>query len=659
MRLKRQLLIASVSMLLIPWAGLQFVLELDDALRDQAATQLAGQAARLGQTLDIADTDAKTSGPGPQTPLYARNLESPLNLDGYGDDWPEAMPGDDSADANWQLAVDDQHLYLLIRVTNPRTRYFDPGQPTRAYDHVRLYWREGNKRFERHLRTSAPGQVFGWRPGPSAQTDYNVSGAWQATGSGYQVEIRLPRPGLGSGFSFNIHRPVIEQAGITSVTGPGSPRNLPRLVTRQPELETQIAGRLLPGQRALVLDPEGWILAQEMLPAPDNRLAFDSLGAMEIIEQISLNGLRALVRFFQPEPARLPAISERLAPSDIPTDGIVRHDQAPAQLMVHQSLANGHSLVLEQSLAQILALSGNTLGSVITRSVLLIVTLILALLAYVSWLSWRIARLQKAVRASIDNDGRVLGPMPASTAGDELGQLSRQFSRMVDNLQSYTRYLESFSKRLSHELKTPVAVVRSSLDNLAQKNTECNQTIYLERAHKATDRLSHILQGMSEAARLEQSFDHADHEAFDLAAVVHEVTGAYQALSPVHRIRYRGPESNIRVQGSPEHIVQLLDKLVDNARDFTPEGGDIELEVKPGNDGVELSVFNEGSSLPTDLASELFSPFVSLRDGPEQGHLGQGLLIVRLIAEHHKGWAQACNCPDKTGVIFRVWLPRN
>lgn len=137
-------------------------------------------------------------------------------------------------------------------------------------------------------------------------------------------------------------------------------------------------------------------------------------------------------------------------------------------MLVKQSLGDGRMLVLEESLDQLLALSGSTLGSVISRSVLLIIGLMLVLLGYASWLSWRITRLQRAVSASIDDDGRVLGTLPPAKAKDELGDLSRQFSQMVDRLQGYTDYLESFSRRLSHELKTPVAVVRSSLENLGQ-----------------------------------------------------------------------------------------------------------------------------------------------------------------------------------------------
>ncbi|WP_166256884.1 ATP-binding protein [Marinobacter salicampi] len=663
MTLKRQLLIASLLMLLIPWAGLQFVLELDQALRAQAAQQLQSQASRMqtGARKHLPDTDQRPA-------IYATTVERQLNLDGYGDDWPgydeedaETVPSGQPAD--WQIAVNGDHLYLLLRVANPNPRYFDPGQPNRAHEHLRIYWRDGGELKERHIQTPAPGPVVGWRPGRQPAADYQVRGYWQATGRGYQLELRLPRPGADQAFGFMLHRPDPVTGDTRAVTGTGSPPELPRLVTRSAALEDTLASAILPGQQVLVLDTQGWVLAQEALSAPDSQPDFESLGAMDIIEQISLNILRALVRHFQPDPIALPENFDRLDPSQLPEQGIVRHGTETPQLMVHRALDDGRHLVLEQSLSQLVALSGDALGSVIARSTLLILALMLALLGYASWLSWRITRLQQAVRGSIDTDGRVIGPMPASAARDELGDLSRQFSQMIDNLQGYTRYLESFSRRLSHELKTPVAVMRSSLDNLAQEDSRENQDAYLQRAQQATDRLSQILQGMSEAARLEQSFDHAEKEAFDMAVVVSQATAAYQALSPDHRILYRGPDAGAAAYGSPELLVQLLDKLVDNARDFTPPGGLIEVAVTPGPGGNELSVFNEGSSLPAHLTSEIFSPFVSLRDRADQGHLGQGLLIVRLIAEYHQGSVQADNADSPRGpqsgrgVIFRIWLP--
>jgi signal transduction histidine kinase len=163
---------------------------------------------------------------------------------------------------------------------------------------------------------------------------------------------------------------------------------------------------------------------------------------------------------------------------------------------------------------------------------------------------------------------------------------------------------------------------------------------------------------MSEAARLEQSFDHADKERFDLAEVAAQATGTDQALTHRNQIRYTGPESGCPMTGSPELMVQLLDKLVDNARDFTPLGGLIEVRLEPAPAGLTLSVFNQGSSLPEDT-TDIFGPFVSLRDGNEKGHLGQGLLIVRLIADFHGARVDAGNTTSDNirGVRFRVVIP--
>jgi signal transduction histidine kinase len=163
---------------------------------------------------------------------------------------------------------------------------------------------------------------------------------------------------------------------------------------------------------------------------------------------------------------------------------------------------------------------------------------------------------------------------------------------------------------------------------------------------------------MSEAARLEQSFDHADKERFDLAEVAAQATGTYQALTHRNQIRYTGPEHGCPMTGSPELMVQLLDKLVDNARDFTPLGGLIDVRLEPTPAGLSLSVFNQGSSLPENTA-DIFGPFVSLREGSTKGHLGQGLLIVRLIAEFHGARVDAGNTTRDNirGVRFRVTIP--
>lgn len=654
MNLKRQLLIASLLTLLIPWLGLQFVLELDAALRQQALGQLHNQAQRMAGVARPLLYDIMAPGPDTAT-VYADNLSRPLNLDGYADDWPgyEDASSDSIAAAEpltWQAAVDVDHLYLLLRVERPAPRYFDPGQPERPHERVRLAWDNNGERVERIIRTPAPGPVVAWLATAEPRPDYRINGVWQAQGRGYQLELRLPRPEAGGRFGF-----VVESAETGEPErGPGLDP-LPVLVTRLPAVEQRLTPYLFPGQRFVVLNPAGWVEANARVGATETEPDFARLSPLQIIELISLNGLRALVRFYQPPPKPWPMDTSQQPVDRLPEAGLVRTG-AGSGLLVSAPLPDGRTLLLHQSLDQLLTLAGSALGSVIARSTLLVVLLMLVLLGYSSWLSWRITRLQRAVDASVDDDGRIVADLPASRARDELGELSRRFRQMIGQLQGYTHYLESFSRRLSHELKTPIAIARSSLDNLRHTQPSEAQQVYLERIRQATDRLSQILQGMSEAARLEQSFDRAGHERFDLAEVAAQAAAAYQALDPDHRIGYRGPAAGCPLDGAPELLVQLLDKLVDNARDFTPIGGRIEVRLDDQGSAWSLAVYNEGSQLPEQLSSELFSPFVSLREGSGEGHLGQGLLIVRLIAEHHQGRAQARNTDD--GVVFSVQLPK-
>ena len=672
MNLKRQLLVASLLMLLIPWAGLQFVLELDAALRQQASQQLQDQAGRLAETAGDLMIGLPAVAPG-EPAIYVEPLTGAINLDGYGDDWPgyreedplsnwQSISTSDSGGPTlyWQAATDQQHLYLLIRVSPRRAVFFNPGNAEQPHDRLRLWLKPDTQSVAPDestlswlIRTPAPGQLYGLIES-SMKPDYRVSGFWQSTGDGWQVELKLPMPAGRSRLGFAARWGDSPEMAVATPTRP-----LPIMLSRNLVLERQLEARLNPGQRARLVEPAGWVIAAQRLAATASDPEFDSLSPLQVIEQISLNALRGLIRIYLPEPTTLTTGTRRIDITGLPREGLVRHPDDSIWLLTTRPVFGGRTLILEQSLDQLLTLSGSTLGSVIARSTLIIVALTLVLLGYASWLSWRITRLQRAVSASIDEDGRITGTVPDSRARDELGQLQRHFSRMVDRLHGYNRYLESFSRRLSHELKTPVAVVRSSLENLSHCDTDDERKLYIERAASATERLRQILHGMSEAARLEQSLDHADKELFDLAEVAAEATAAYQALDYGHQIRYAGPKTGCPITGSPELMVQLLDKLVDNARDFTPEGGLIEVALETTPDGLYLSVFNQGSELPENTATDIFSPFVSIRDGQEEGHLGQGLLIVSLIADYHGARVDARNRTQGgiDGVSFRVIIP--
>jgi signal transduction histidine kinase len=285
----------------------------------------------------------------------------------------------------------------------------------------------------------------------------------------------------------------------------------------------------------------------------------------------------------------------------------------------------------------------------------------LTLLAFATGVSLRIRRLRNAVERAIDRHGRVKGEIPPAIAGDEIGDLSRSFGSLLERQQQYTDYLEQLRSRLSHEIRTPVAVVRSSLDNLRLHSLPAPAAIYLDRADEGLSRLVTIVQRMTEASRLEQTLATSDREIFDLALVIRGCVEGYRLTNPGRRIDFKLEDGGrpMMIEGAPDLIAQLLDKLAENALDFAREGGAVEIHLTRGLGLALLAVSNEGPLLKDEVADKLFASMISSRPADNMGkvHLGLGLTIVRAIADFHQASASASNRHDPEGVTMTVAFP--
>jgi signal transduction histidine kinase len=230
---------------------------------------------------------------------------------------------------------------------------------------------------------------------------------------------------------------------------------------------------------------------------------------------------------------------------------------------------------------------------------------------------------------------------------------------VLGRLKEYNAYLEAMAGRLAHELRTPVAVVRTSLDNLQAEPIPDSARVYLERAGEGVDRLSRLIARLSEATRLERLLESAERERFDLASVVAGCVEGYRATYPGQKFELMEPsprpspkgEGGVWVEGVPDAFAQLLDKLVENALDFAPAGTPIRVSLAKRDRGALLAVENDGPPVPEAMRDRLFDSMVALRGGE---HLGLGLYIVRIVAEFHGGRVRAANLPGGRGVRFEV-----
>jgi dedicated sortase system histidine kinase len=313
------------------------------------------------------------------------------------------------------------------------------------------------------------------------------------------------------------------------------------------------------------------------------------------------------------------------------------------------------AVVAEETTNPILSLRNEALERLLLFTLTAFAAVALLLLGFATRLSARIRRLRDEAEGALDARGRIAHRLTASTAGDEIGDLSRSFSAMLAKLSQHHGYLESLASRLSHELRTPVAVVRSSLENLRLEGVSGEAQVYVDRAEEGIDRLSRILSRMSEATRLEASLADLERERYDLAAVVRDCVAGYRQVYGGREFQLTLPDQPVTVEGSPDLAAQLLDKLVGNAADFASSGTPIRLSLDHAHGMARLAVANQGPHLPAALAGKLFESMITARSGGSGPHLGLGLYVARLIAEFHGGTIAAKDTAD--GVVVTVTLP--
>jgi two-component system sensor histidine kinase ChvG len=316
-------------------------------------------------------------------------------------------------------------------------------------------------------------------------------------------------------------------------------------------------------------------------------------------------------------------------------------------------------VIVEESTDAILSLRNRAFEQLVAVTLIAFAAAAVVLLLFASRLSWRLRRLRDEAENAIDSQGRIRTLVAGEHARDEIGDLSRSFSTMLGRLSQYTAYLEKLAGRLTHELRTPIAVVRSSLDNLRLQPLAPDASVYVGRAEDGLNRLETILTRMAEATRLEQAVRAGERELFDARAILAGCVAGYAAAYPSRRFELALPAQNVFLRGSPDLFAQMLDKLAANAVEFAAEGTPIEVSLERQGGEALLRFANAGPPLPAEMQGRLFESMVSVRRGRAAGepHLGLGLYIVRLAAEFHGGRASAASRADGGGVVVELRFP--
>jgi dedicated sortase system histidine kinase len=563
------------------------------------------------------------------------------------------------------LGLHQRFAFLYVEVTDRNVVYLQPqvaaangelAADLRYADYVRLV--SSSPPYLRELisfATEAPGRLL-----PTIETASGsnpatlVTAHWQDVAGGYQLEARIPLTALGTNLGLEVHNTASEQQAATisatfAALEPGP------LATQLPEL-SDIAASLVqqPGLRMIVTDSEGWRIA--------NVGKLDSAGQQRAQTSGWLRfAYNALVKpgeaaaFAEPEADG----RERQGYIQAALDGresgswFRSGESGRAIVAVASPVKDGDtilgSVILQQSTDEILSLTNRTLTRLMNVSVTAMLLVAAGLLGYASWLSRRIRRLSVAAEQALLGDD-LKSDLPSAGSTDEVGDLSRSFSSVLRQLGDYNEYLRSLASKLSHELRTPLAIVTSSLENLEHEPLNEASAGYTARARDGAERLRRILSAMSEASRVEELMSQADAESFDLVDVLRSICSAYADAYHERNFVFETTLLDAPMTGAPELLIQMLDKLVDNAVSFSSAGDEIKLQLQSSDADYDISVTNPGPPLPEKMRSQLFDSMVSVREQGTDEHLGLGLYVARLIAEGHGGTLAATNTND--GVRF-------
>ncbi len=691
MPLRYQFLLLALLTLFLPWAGCRYAREMESVLRDgqeqallASASTLAGMLATRPQLLY-----PDSAQPAPFDPaagdIYAYQLRTPPLLDGYADDWGlpadallhQAAVGAPLA-VDYAVAFDDRNLYLLLVVADASPQLEQASDlrrmPDTRADHVWLSLESAPGSPVLYLlATSAPGLISARRPVLSSYgerreiVEPRIQAFWQPDHDGYRLEIRVPSAMVGPRMGFEVvdfssqgAAPV--RVGTLDLTT-REPRG--RLLVPSTALARELEPLLPPATGAAVGDVNGWLLAEAGSIEPEAAYVDSPYTPrakwLESLYRRVLESGRGELPMRQSRAGRLLDPPAGVALSGKHSSSWFRMPDERRTLLAVSAPIQGSAdplgvVVLEQASDRLLTLRDRALTRLLNLTFLATAVAVIGLLAFAAVISVRLGRLKRAAETALAPDGRVNAVIPGTGARDEVGDLARSFSALLKRLNEYTDYLRTLAGKLSHELRTPLAIVRSSLENLESDREQLD--VYVRRAREGTDRLQAILTAMGAATRTEEAIRHAQRTRFDLAELMRSMARAYADTFKSHRFGARTPEVPCMITGAPELIVQLLDKLIDNAIDFSTPGATIELALELEGDSVVLSVFNPGAAIAAEVRSRLFdSMFQFRRDSRGQPHFGLGLHIVQLIAEFHGGQPFGEDLPQRGGVRFGIRIP--
>jgi two-component system sensor histidine kinase ChvG len=251
--------------------------------------------------------------------------------------------------------------------------------------------------------------------------------------------------------------------------------------------------------------------------------------------------------------------------------------------------------------------------------------------------------------------------LPSRT--DEIGLLARSVADMSQSLRERMDNIEAFAADVTHELKNPLASLRSAIDGLDSVKDEKLRARLTQVARDDVVRLDRLISDISEAARTDAELARARFEPVDLGPLLEQLVKSWESRRETGdaRIAFARPRKDTAVvMGDPARLARAIDNLIDNAVSFSPPGGLVEIAASRVGDTVRIRIDDEGPGVPPEAREAIFKRFHSIRPDTEEfgRHSGLGLAIAQAIVDGHDGDIIIFDRDDApSGARFIISLP--
>ena len=274
----------------------------------------------------------------------------------------------------------------------------------------------------------------------------------------------------------------------------------------------------------------------------------------------------------------------------------------------------------------------------------------------------RLARA--AVRVRLGRAREVVVPRLPSRR-DEIGTLARALSDMTQALRERIDAGEHFAADVTHELKNPIASVRSAIEGLGRVQTDEQRAQLLAIADEDVRRLDRLVSDISEASRVDAQLSRTLFEPVDVGMMIESMLAGRAARAEQQpsqpRIAFARPRKDTTtVMGDGHRLERAIDNVIDNAISFSPAGGLVCVSATLLGDEVHVKVDDDGPGIEPAQRDAIFRRFHSERPASEAfgRHSGLGLAIARTIVEGHSGTISARDRDDGSpGASLLITLP--